>query len=178
MSLGPPQKNLLEHLTKNSWEPVNNERKTFFSGLVPRVRVPKRINTEAQRAPKRGAISTSVPSVPLCFKRLDKNVVLLIALNNASLGLLIEKASGADAKYAVSTTGGTISLGSFTGLDLSGPRAFNINQLGHEIDIEVGLGRPRDCGPDWHRGPDTGGYVGCTAQPDGCYRRRCLHRPS
>ena len=48
----------------------------FFGGLLPRVRVPKRRTTEAQRARRRGATS-AVPSVPLWFKRLDKNVVLL-----------------------------------------------------------------------------------------------------
>ena len=48
-----------------------------FQGLLPRVRVPKRRTTEAQRSRKRGASSASVPSVPLWFKRLDKNVVLL-----------------------------------------------------------------------------------------------------
>ena len=57
---------------------MNNERTTsFFGGLLPRVRVPKRRTTEAQRARRRGATSASVPSVPLWFKRLDKNVVLL-----------------------------------------------------------------------------------------------------
>ena len=34
-------------------------------------------NTEAQRARRRGATSASVTSVPLCFKSLDKNMVLL-----------------------------------------------------------------------------------------------------
>ena len=55
----------------------------FFGGLLPRVRVPKRKTTEAQRARRRGATSASVPSVPLWFKRLDKNVVLLGVLREA-----------------------------------------------------------------------------------------------
>ena len=59
----------------------------FFWGLLPSVRVPKRRTTEAQRARRRGATSASVPSVPLWFKRLDKNVVLLIALRLCSKSL-------------------------------------------------------------------------------------------
>ena len=55
----------------------------FFGGLLPRVRVPKRGTTEAQR---RGATSASVPSIPLWFKRPDKNVVLVGVLKSSTRG--------------------------------------------------------------------------------------------
>ena len=48
--------------------------KNTEQNLLARVRMPKRITTEAQRARRRG---TTFASAPLCFKRLDKNVALL-----------------------------------------------------------------------------------------------------
>ena len=47
--------------------------------------MPKRINKEAQRSRRRGATSTVVLSMPLGFKGLDKNVVLLGPLKHDSV---------------------------------------------------------------------------------------------
>ena len=66
-----------EHLTKPRRNLCIMCEKLLYWGLLPRVRVPKIRTTEAQRERRRGATSASVPSVPLWFKRLDKNAVLL-----------------------------------------------------------------------------------------------------
>ena len=60
-----------------------------------------------------------------------------VKVDDASLGLVIEKSGSAPAKFAVSSHGGTASLVGLAGLDLSGPLALNINQLGHAIDVDL-----------------------------------------
>ena len=75
-----PSNSLLGARNKTSWEPVNNERKTLFSGGASRECACRR--EEPQR---HGGHGEGVRPLPLCFKRLNKNVVLLGALEITAL---------------------------------------------------------------------------------------------
>ena len=56
----------------------NISKKLVFWFLLPSDGACRREkNTETQRSRRRGATIASVPSVPLCFKGLNKNLVLL-----------------------------------------------------------------------------------------------------
>ncbi|MFO0536348.1 MAG: beta strand repeat-containing protein, partial [Planctomyces sp.] len=60
-----------------------------------------------------------------------------VKLNNAGLGLIIEKTSGLAPRFAVSTNGGTVALAGLTDLDLKGPLALNMNQLQRTVDDTI-----------------------------------------
>ena len=59
---------------------MNNERTTGFLGSLAESTRAEEKNHRGTEGTERCATSASVPSVPLWFKRLDKNVVLLVAL--------------------------------------------------------------------------------------------------
>ncbi|MFN9295487.1 MAG: hypothetical protein ACK6EB_46025, partial [Planctomyces sp.] len=58
-------------------------------------------------------------------------------VTDAGVAMLIEKQGTNAAKYAISTTGGTVGLVGLPGVDLSGPLALNINKLGRIIDVDI-----------------------------------------
>jgi hypothetical protein len=58
-------------------------------------------------------------------------------VTDAGVAMLIEKQGTNAAKYAISTTGGTVGLVGLPGVDLSGPLALNINKLGRTIDVDI-----------------------------------------
>ncbi|MFM8476957.1 MAG: beta strand repeat-containing protein, partial [Planctomycetaceae bacterium] len=60
-----------------------------------------------------------------------------VKVTGAGVAMLIEKQGSNAAKYAISTTGGTVGLVGLPGVDLSGPLALNINRLGRIVDVDI-----------------------------------------
>ncbi|MEI7700245.1 MAG: hypothetical protein WCK86_10635, partial [Planctomycetia bacterium] len=60
-----------------------------------------------------------------------------VRIDDAGLAIVIEKATGLDAKFAVSSLGGTVSISGLPSLDLDGPLNISINKLGHAIDVDI-----------------------------------------
>ncbi|MEY2726170.1 MAG: hypothetical protein RLZZ458_2037, partial [Planctomycetota bacterium] len=60
-----------------------------------------------------------------------------VRIDDAGLAMVIEKPAGLDAKFAVSSLGGSVSLSGLPDLDLDGPLSISINKLGHAIDVDV-----------------------------------------
>ncbi|MGV2336693.1 MAG UNVERIFIED_CONTAM: hypothetical protein LVR18_22175 [Planctomycetaceae bacterium] len=60
-----------------------------------------------------------------------------IRLDDAGLAIVIEKATGVDAKFAVSSLGGTVSISGLPSLDLDGPLNIAVNKLGRAIDVDI-----------------------------------------
>ncbi|MGV2341512.1 MAG UNVERIFIED_CONTAM: hypothetical protein LVR18_48595 [Planctomycetaceae bacterium] len=58
-------------------------------------------------------------------------------VTGAGVAMLIEKQGSNSAKYAISTTGGTVGLVGLSGMDLTGPLALNINKLGRAVDVDI-----------------------------------------
>jgi hypothetical protein len=60
-----------------------------------------------------------------------------VKVTGAGVAMLIEKQGSNAAKYAISTTGGTVGLVGLPGVDLTGPLALNINRLGRIVDVDI-----------------------------------------
>ncbi|MEN9556436.1 MAG: hypothetical protein RLZZ232_2722, partial [Planctomycetota bacterium] len=60
-----------------------------------------------------------------------------VRIDDAGMALIVEKATGVDAKFAVSSLGGTVSISGLPDLDLDGPLNISINKLGHAVDVDV-----------------------------------------
>ncbi|MFM7038032.1 MAG: autotransporter-associated beta strand repeat-containing protein [Planctomycetaceae bacterium] len=60
-----------------------------------------------------------------------------VRLHNVGLALLIEKTADSPAKYAVAAAGDTVSLAGLPDLQLKGSLAFEVNQLGREINTTI-----------------------------------------
>ncbi|MEI7702553.1 MAG: hypothetical protein WCK86_22355, partial [Planctomycetia bacterium] len=60
-----------------------------------------------------------------------------VRIDDAGMALIVEKATGVDAKFAVSSLGGTVNISGLPDLDLDGPLGISINKLGHAVDVDI-----------------------------------------